>query len=327
MGSWYVKGYITLDLKTFPISITNFVWERYLGIRPVTEADIQNHKIYIQSFSSTGTNFTINVLVVENGLKTNIILTGDNYFSLKPKRLFNYVLTINDKEGKPLTAKIPLLEVNKVDIFIKLSNDSHIILIPYFTADYITLSLSSFNIEVKFTPKQGVSTTSVKSLMLTNTTPKLYIIWDTDDLGSNLNEIICMVEGDYLPCEQYSKKLIGKYSWFGICSNEISYFSKYPNLFVVMKGTNSCSRNTTYYQKAAQLNNTKLPTTDFYLNLLSFMSLRYFLSGLVSGELTEEWLLGRNTDKFYYLLSSSEFAIYMKLFQVTYKGYDKYMKY
>jgi hypothetical protein len=151
--------------------------------------------------------------------------------------------------------------------------------------------------------------------------PELRIIWISDRLGANLGEIICFVEGNYLQQDQYPKKLIGKYSWFHLFPNVYSYFSKYPNLMGVMKG----KPTRTYFEKAQELNDTSLTDTPFYLNLLSFMALRYFLGGLTSGCLTRKWLLQRNTQEFYSNLLNSEFAVYITLFTVQYKGYNLYM--
>jgi hypothetical protein len=158
-------------------------------------------------------------------------------------------------------------------------------------------------------------------------TPQLQIIWSTDQLGSNLGEIVCLVEGNYLPYEQYPIKLIGKYSWFYLSStcskdsNSLVYFSKHPNLMPVMKG---CATKT-YLQKTIELNDTDLSNIEFYLNLLSFMSLRYYLGGLTSGKLTRKWLLQSMTEQFYINMANSEFAGYITLFTETYKGYDRYM--
>jgi hypothetical protein len=82
----------------------------------------------------------------------------------------------------------------------------------------------------------------------------------------------------------------------------------------------------TYYQKAQELNDTGMSDTMFYSNLLSFMSIRYFLGGLTSGHLSAKWLLQSNTDKMYDNILHSPFARYLPLLTVTYKGYDKYMR-
>ena len=165
----------------------------------------------------------------------------------------------------------------------------------------------------------------VNQLLLDNLsyspTPKLRIIWTTDELGANLSEIICLVEGNYLQKDKYPIKLIGKYTWFCLYKTNMSYFSKHPNLMSVMIGKPA----RTYLQKSQKLNKNVMDI-GFYVNLLSFMSLRYFLGGLTSGILTKKWLLQSKTKDFYSNLAKSEFAIYITLFTETYKGYDLYMR-
>jgi hypothetical protein len=186
------------------------------------------------------------------------------------------------------------------------------------------------------TEKKGTQQKGTRIVELSDNTrqqmPTLNIIWSTDWLGSNLSEIICLAEGDYLRDEQYPVKLVGKYSWFkleGMMSDRItpkgmmSYFSKHPNLLDVMIGRPT----RTYLQRAEEINKTDLHNVQFYFNLLSFMSLRYFLGGLTSGILTRLWLLQSRTEQFYSNLLNSEFSKYISLFTITYKGYDKYMKY
>ena len=160
----------------------------------------------------------------------------------------------------------------------------------------------------------------------------LNIVWHSDELGSNLGEIVCIVEGDYLPQDKYPTKLIGKYSWFNLCNDNLSYFSKHPNFMKVMKRLPT----KTYYQKAQEHNkltklkttssHTSLTTTIFYENLLSFMSARYFLGGLSSGCLSTKWLLQSNTKKLYKNILRSCFAKFITLLTETYKGYDLYMR-
>jgi hypothetical protein len=173
--------------------------------------------------------------------------------------------------------------------------------------------------------KEKVALSPYNNALLSSTSstpPHLYIVWHTDSLGSNLGEIVCIAQGQYLPCNRYPVKLVGKYSWFSVGGDNVSHFSLYPNLMPLMKGKPA----STYFTKAEELNSTVLDINEFYASLLSFMSIRYYLGGLTSGNLTRKWLLQRNTEELYVNIRKSEFSPYLSLLTSTYKGYDQYMR-
>ena len=192
---------------------------------------------------------------------------------------------------------------------------------------FIDLS-GKFSMKVSWTVNSGQvknaskSTTQLQCLWMKDT-PSLNIVWSTDRLGANLGEIVCIVEGNYLPRVRYPIELLGKYSWFSLSSGYKSYFSKYPNLMKAMKG----KPTKTYYQKSEEINDTSLASREFYDDLLSFMSIRYYLGALTSGCLTTKWLLQSKTHKLYENILASPFSRYITLLTVTYKGYDLYMSY
>jgi len=320
-------------LNTPPIELSRFLWNfsgnnaikavenSYSGtILSCAVDSIDKSRIIIHcEFTSPATGkYELKIIIPQRGNNEGYL----NYFTQINDKLSDKLTTPNKSSGIYYIHFTPTnREYNEVIFTLKYNG-----VVDYENNPNSRL-FAGFNVGWYFDPaEKKASTTSKTKLSLTsdhqlNTTPSLQIVWRTDRLGSNLGEIICIVEGNYLQKDRYPIKLLGKYSWFRIYEGN-SYFSCYPNMMTVIKGIPA----STYFQKACELNNTKLNIGEFYTNLLSFMSIRYYLGGLTSEKLDMKWMLQRNTKELYDNIRRSEFSAYLTLLTSTYKEYDQYMR-
>jgi hypothetical protein len=321
-----------IEPGTSNVKIHNFTLQERDWLGRVTNtvavpASVKGYEGTVDTFLKDGSSYTIDINLklpefplYKIGIKAEVVKKNTNL-------QLNLNYTVNDKS----------VSENKITIDPQTVGNRSVFPALIYPDKKNKVQFIDFFIEAKSGNKLGLQwivdpalvgkPSSGNQSLLTNSVfvecnPFLNIVWYSDDLGSNLGEILCVVEGDYLPQDRYPTKLIGKYSWFNVCSSNLSYFSKYPNFMKVMKGIPT----RTYYQKAEELNDTSLTTTIFYENLLSFMSVRYFLGGLSSGCLSTKWLLQNNTKKLYENILDSCFAKFITILTETYKGYDLYMR-
>jgi len=328
--AWYVARTIRVNTVGTPSQeVGKFEWRSRLAPgNDLGETETPNYEAYVKDYTDMPPHRFTTTLVIKRGAVTTELKIHASYIL----SVLGFFYSLNDSTavtrskltsgliagGYLAGANIPIDKVGRIEIdfyFYPNPNGKGIVLTSY---------MLYFQLIPVVTNNAGRSTALTVSPLKDFSSPvqsQLHIVWESDQVGSNIGDITCIVEGDYLPDKQYNKKLVGKYSWFRVdCSNK-SYFVKHPLLMKVMQGIPAH----TYYQKAVELNNTGLPTPEFYINLMSFMAIRFYLGGLVSGKLTTKWLLQSNTERFYKLLARSSFSRFLALFNTTYKGYDRYM--
>jgi len=205
--------------------------------------------------------------------------------------------------------------------------------------------ISNLRVRVKFqkimnisqpnpTPSHNI-TSNIKNTLnkINSKNLSINITAQTDYFGLNLGEIYGSVAStkEYSGC--YPTKLLG------VCDSLlvnlhtedgliVTPFSGKPDLQKVLK-----EKGSTLLSQTKRINKkygSKLDDCLFYDQIMIYSALKYVFSGLITGNFSDEWLYGKNNDKFYKTMKKSDFADYLRLFtdqQYGLIGFDKYFKY
>jgi hypothetical protein len=162
---------------------------------------------------------------------------------------------------------------------------------------------------------------SIMKTLIDNTI--LELIAQTDQFGLNLGEMIAILTSNHSYPNGYPKKLIGYCLDINNNNNNIiqTFYSFKPKLSKVLKG-----EGTTLLAQTNNINclyDTDLTNCDFYLNILSYCTLRYMLAGLSNNSLFSlKWLYANYYEQFLVNLKNSEFSAAVVLFTEPQENFD-----
>ncbi len=160
------------------------------------------------------------------------------------------------------------------------------------------------------------------------------MLFQTDQLGLNLGEFLCIIWAEDEYPNGYPKNLIGKMDGLSLPA-EVNgmvqtFYSAKPKLSKVLLG-----RGNTLFAQTNSINkkfDTGLSNGDFFVKVLEYSALKYFFAGLILGnaKFKTKWLYQKYNNEFLKCLALSEFKKYLPLFvdpQFGFVGFDKYFKF
>ncbi len=249
-----------------------------------------------------------------------IIKVGDEIFSSSPDETF--INTRMDEEGNLVIATRKYIAAIRqfIGYTATISNDlSEISNQSFFISQYDVISttdiLDNYNNQYRGECRG----------------PSIKIIVNTDQLGLNLGESLCIIWSKHEYPNGYPKRLIGKNDGL-ILPKEVNglvqtLYSARPRLRKVLLGKgNTLFAQTNFINKKFD---TGLSNSEFFGRILSYSALRYFLSGLIFGKFKTAWLYKQYYKKFLIDLKGSHFKKYLPLFinpKFGFVGFEKYYK-
>jgi hypothetical protein len=166
---------------------------------------------------------------------------------------------------------------------------------------------------------------------------QLTVNWTTDALGGSLAEIVMAISAPTRYVGGYCSKWIARNRNLRIdnvrCSHrpprasrttscaKITFFAFRPRIFKTLDGCGDYD-----LLRIIQLHkryNITLPLEAFYIDVLSYTTLKYCLAGLITGTFDIAWLYQSQNAAFFELLANSEFASLLPQF-LPYLGYERF---
>ena len=185
---------------------------------------------------------------------------------------------------------------------------------------------------IKVIIEQGQSEGNLRSInnliKHINQETDVQISYQTDNLGVNLGEMVCIIISDHSYPNGFPKDLIGYCKKLPTTNTQgiDTFYSFRPKLSKVLKlnGTTLLDQTNKINK---EFNNIKINNYKenciFFNSILAYSTLRYMFAGLSNNSVFScKWLYSNNYKKFLRILENSEFSAAVPLFTQPQKGFD-----